>query len=627
MSVDQLNDVDLGPADPFLDDDPSAPHRFRTTYRRQRWYIDPLPTCELAEATDERWPSLSAVKRAWTTHFSKRWDDGNVYDLDPLRVAKFVDENIADLAAMPSSQRIPAMALSARLDLNAAANRGTGVHAAIEALMAGDEALGAKVCPPDYWATVQHLIADLDPTVLHAERVAINRTLGIAGTFDIMLATRFGSFLVDWKSRGADSSHGTYPAEAAQLGGYGGADYLIDTVDGAPKRLALPELTGGLVVSIKPDSYEAYPIDLPTAIDACGEMHAAWRLQSTGQSLARKASGKPISFANQVAAPVEDPAPPGDGTEPGVTRPPAPEPAAPDTQAPTGSDGSATADGHEDGGLSTAGECSGSPATVPDGENTEPVHIGDLLPAAVLELRTRWIQARLATLAASTAARQLVAEGWPATGAPTAPPWTDQQIDALDGLLTGVETTVEAPFPVGDPSKPTADEELRAERQARQAAAEAEAAANAPSPAWFTPEEGGPADPADVEALLAQARALSPVALERAGSWINQAKRLNRPFGTVTDGTWSARCLAVNTAMHAVLAATWEDDETEHVQVLHALTEIATGHRCQPSWLPGPLLGSLTIDQAKSLTDTATAFAAGDPQTSTAVVEIVTRAA
>lgn len=623
MSVDQLNDVDLGPADPFLDDDPSAPHRFRTTYRRQRWYIDPLPTCELAEATDERWPSLSAVKRAWTTHFSKRWDDGNVYDLDPLRVAKFVDENMADLAAMPSAQRIPAMALSARLDLNAAANRGTGVHAAIESLMAGDEALAAKVCPPAYWTTVQRLIAEMAPIVLHAERVAINRRLGIAGTFDIMVATRFGNYLVDWKSRGADSNHGSYPGEAAQLGGYGGADYLIDAIDGAPKRIRLPELAGGLVVSIKPDSYEAYPIDLPTAIEACTQMHAAWRLQSTGQSAARKATGKSFTFA----APVEDPAPRGAATEPGAALPSDPEAAAPDTQAPTVSDGSATADGHEDGGLSTAGGCSGSPATVPDGTNTEPARIGDLLPATVLELRTRWIQARLATLAASTAARQLVAEGWPATGTPTAPPWTDHQIDALDELLTAVETTVEAPFPVGDPSKPTAEEELRAERQARQAAAESEAAANAPSPDWFTPEEGGPADPAHVEALLAQARALSPVALERASSWINQAKRLNRPFGTVTDGTWSARCLAVNTAMHAVLATTWEDDETEHVQVLHALTEIATGHRCQPSWLPGPLLGSLTIDQAKSLTDTATAFAAGDPQTSTAVVEIVTRAA
>lgn len=585
MTIDQLNDLDLGPADPFLDDDPSAPHRFRTTYRRQRWYIDPLPACDIAPATSDRWPSLSAVKRAWTTHFSKRWDDGNVYDLDPLRVAKYVDENITELAAMDTAQRVPAMALSARLDLNAAANRGTGVHAAIEALMGGDEALAAKVCPPDYWVTVQRLIAEMAPTVLHAERVAINRQLGLAGTFDIMVATRFGSFIVDWKSRGADSKHGSYPGEAAQLGGYGGADYLIDTVDGAPKRIKLPELTGGLVVSIKPDSYEAYPIDLATAIEACTEMHAAWRLQSTGQSLARKATGKPYTFAT----PVEDPAPISD--------------------------------------------------TVPDGANTEPdalagtaveaspVHLADVLPAAVLQMRTTWIRARLGTLAASTAARQLVAEGWPATGAPTAPPWTDQQVDALDQLLTSVETTVEAPFPASDPSKPTAEEELRAEQAARQAAADAEAAATSPTPDWFTPDEGGPADPDDVDALLARARSLPPEALERAGSWISQAKRHNRPFGTVTNGVWSARCLAVNTALHTVLADTWEDDETEHAQVLHALVEIATGYRCQPTWLPGPLLGALTIDQAKSLTETATAFAAGDPPTSTALVEIVTRAA
>lgn len=582
MTIDQLNEMDLDQADPFTDDDPSAPHRFRTTYRRQRWYIDPLPTCELAEATDERWPSLSAVKRAWTTHFSKRWDDGNVYDLDPLRVAKFVDENIADLAAMPSTQRIPAMASSARLDLAAAANRGTGVHNAIEALMGGDEQLAAKLCPPEYWGTVQRLIDEMAPTVLHAERVAINRQLGIAGTFDIMLATRFGNFLVDWKSRGADSNHGAYPAEAAQLGGYGGADYLIDTVDGAPKRLQLPALAGGLIVSIKPDSYEAFPIDLAQAIEACTEMHAAWRLQSTGQSAARKATGKPFTFA----AAVEDPVPSAETSVPAGTN---------DEPAQSGS--------------------------------TSPTRVGDVLPEVMLGLRTRWIKARLATLGASTAARQLVAEGWPATGAPTAPPWTDDQIDALDELLTTVETRVEAPFPANDPSKPSAEEELRAERLTRQAAAEAEAATRSPIPDWFTPDEGAPADPADVDALLAQARTLSPEALERAGSWINQAKRLHRPFGTVTDGTWSQRCLAVNTAMHTVLADNWENDETEHVEVLHALVEIATGHRCQPSWLPGPLLGSLTIDQAKSLTETAKAFAAEDPQISTALVQITTRAA
>ena len=291
------------------------PEHFRTTFRKQRWYVDPLPACDLAPATSNRWPSLSALKRSWSGTFSKKWTDGNVYDLDPLRVALYVDEHIAHLATLPTNERVPTMAKAAKADLNAASARGTAVHSAIEALILdGDEEAARKVCHPDYWTTVLDLVASLDPTVLHAETVAISRSKGWAGTFDLIATIKGSTYLIDWKSRGGTSGHGAYEAEGAQLGGYASADYIIAPgTDGTAVRAPLPHLDGGLVVSIKPDGWEAYPVDLDIAKAACVEMHEAWLKLSQGKSTGRKSIGKatwsgPDTLEADLAAslPIED---------------------------------------------------------------------------------------------------------------------------------------------------------------------------------------------------------------------------------------------------------------------------------------------------------------------------------
>ena len=58
-----MADVIVGPADPDL---------FRVNVGRQRWYIDPLPACDIApeDDPDKSYPSISRVKKAdakdWT---------------------------------------------------------------------------------------------------------------------------------------------------------------------------------------------------------------------------------------------------------------------------------------------------------------------------------------------------------------------------------------------------------------------------------------------------------------------------------------------------------------------------------------------------------------------------------
>ena len=270
------------------------PARFRTDYRRQRWYVDPLPACDLADVSGDRWPALSTLKKAWNSTFRKTWaEDGNTYDLDPLRVALYADENWSDLTGQPRAQRVPVMTRSAKADLDVAAKRGTAIHSALDLLLAGDEAGAAAVCHPDYWATVRRMVTDVGIDLVHAERVAISRTNGWAGTFDGIVAIDGKTWLIDWKTRGADSKHGAYEAEAAQLGGYALADYIVvEGPDGNAVRAPLPDLAGGLVISIKPESWEIYPVDLSAAGDACRELKAAWELISTGKSHGRRAVGK-----------------------------------------------------------------------------------------------------------------------------------------------------------------------------------------------------------------------------------------------------------------------------------------------------------------------------------------------
>jgi hypothetical protein len=70
---------------------------------------------------------------------------------------------------------------------------------------------------------------------------------------------------------------------------YGRADYWIvgcdESLNGA-KRIKPLDLAGGLIVSIKPDSYECFPIDLDEGFDYWTDLHAWWQ--------ARRSERRPV---------------------------------------------------------------------------------------------------------------------------------------------------------------------------------------------------------------------------------------------------------------------------------------------------------------------------------------------
>jgi hypothetical protein len=192
-----------------------------------------------------------------------------------------------------------------------ARNRGGDVHRMAEARLYGvelqlpDDAPGAA-----YQPIVAKMMAELAPEMVAAEFVAINRTLnlsGYGGTGDAVLKIDGGLWIVDWKSRGEDSDHAAYGGEGAQVAAYHGAEYwIVDDGQGGAKRIRPLELAGGLIVSIKPDSYEVFPVDLAKAFDHWAATHAWWiAQQSAGRSIGRKwAPGRTRGAGGTTPAPL-----------------------------------------------------------------------------------------------------------------------------------------------------------------------------------------------------------------------------------------------------------------------------------------------------------------------------------
>ena len=274
------------------------PDLFRVDHYGARWYRDPLPACDIAPATNDKWPSVSTIKKAWSKPFRKKLPDGSrTVPLDAYWAAEFVVNNLPAVNALAGD---PAAAIALICDaggrtLNRAAQRGTATHEILETLAAGQDVHEVDV-PDDarpYIPACRAFIADWSPRFLFTEVVAINRTLGFGGTFDCIAEFAGRRWIIDYKSRGGD--HGCYEEEIAQLGGYSLAEYIVlDDGAGGAYRAPMPEVDGAMVVSLNADGYAAYPIDLDQAQAAFRSMHVSWREHRAGQKAARAARGKPM---------------------------------------------------------------------------------------------------------------------------------------------------------------------------------------------------------------------------------------------------------------------------------------------------------------------------------------------
>jgi hypothetical protein len=291
---------------------PADAERFRVEHYRQRWYRDPLPSCKIADATDEEWISITAAKKAWSKEFMKKLETGLVVPLDGYRCGKFVAENKKMLYSLDAQATLELVAGAPRRDLNLASRRGTSVHKMLEECLKGEELdirlLSAEARP--YYDICQQLVADLGVIPLFTEVVSISREIGVGGTADVIAEIPVlgeGAWSLDWKTRNPDSEHGAYEEEACQVVFHAVSDYyIVDDGSGNAIRVRPPEFAGGLVISIKADSYALFPVDIETGRPALENLVIGWRAKRSGQSAARASIGKEVFLETKTSLPEVD---------------------------------------------------------------------------------------------------------------------------------------------------------------------------------------------------------------------------------------------------------------------------------------------------------------------------------
>lgn len=387
---------------------PAHPDDFRVKVGRfnDRWYVDPLPGCELAPAAgpDDIWPSVSGVKKAagrdWTwTSFE--------------RAAAYLETRRNELEGMNAAEIHGRLMEINKAGMGRASGRGTSIHEMMEGLAAGQPPGMVAAEAQPYVPACQQFLDQHQPEWLLSEVVTINRTVGYGGTFDAVLRIDGKVYLVDWKTRKA-GKHGAYPEEGWQLAAYANAEYMIVERDGDAVRTPVPQLDGALIVSICPEGAKVYPVDLDKAWVAFQTLRNFWE----GNQLT--VIGRPVRLAKTERALALDRV--WHPERPAIPEPePTPEDEAPEPVA---------------------------------AEPTEPQPIGPLVDVVTYRL---WVTERMAAVRENKAALRALADVWPAhiPGLRTEHEHTESELEIIAEILDQIERQFGMPFTSPDPRRQT----------------------------------------------------------------------------------------------------------------------------------------------------------------------------
>lgn len=236
--------------------------RQTTPVKGGRFYEDTAQTCELAEATDAHFASLThTLRTCFPTDFTgpTKWN-----------VARAAVHQQIEWRSLPDDQAVRWLVDQADVTLNAAADRGSAIHRALEARLLGqpvDHEDLARNGATEYLAAVDAFLAAAKPEPALVETVAFSRANLTACTLDFLgdlpgLGVR--NAVVDWKSR--TKNHDRRPKEAAQLGGIvemARDGYYMD--DRGYRRQAEIDATG--IVTFAPDGTWAWhPVEPDVAL-------------------------------------------------------------------------------------------------------------------------------------------------------------------------------------------------------------------------------------------------------------------------------------------------------------------------------------------------------------------------
>ena len=173
-------------------------------------------------------------------------------------VAEFVADNPIEVEALRSAPRdhmVNELKETPYRERDAAASRGTEVHALAERLVHGHEV----DVPPELQRYVNQYIRFLDewnPYPVLAEATVANLQWGYAGQLDLVADLPNGErALMDLKT-----SKSVYPDMAPQIGAYRHAEIYLDADDNQ-HSLADLGITASYVVHVTADGYNVHPVN------------------------------------------------------------------------------------------------------------------------------------------------------------------------------------------------------------------------------------------------------------------------------------------------------------------------------------------------------------------------------
>jgi hypothetical protein len=271
---------------------PWAAEHFQVAKFGSRYYADSLPPCELiADPHSEPVPGFSSLKPSKPFRKSVTVGDRKyTVPLDWFRAGEWVKTaNEAERLMQDYADGADAFYRACHAQRDRDFARGHAIHSAAEAALVGQGVLNVNADAEPYIPHLTKWIAD-NVTDVHAIEAVVFGD-GYGGTGDAWVNVRGVSVYLDWKSRGADSSHGIYEEEIAQGGAYTSARYCIVPSDDRQTavRAPLPAASYGLVLSLRPDGVEEFWYDLAGASEAFAWMKDAHSATSTSGKIARAA--------------------------------------------------------------------------------------------------------------------------------------------------------------------------------------------------------------------------------------------------------------------------------------------------------------------------------------------------
>lgn len=168
--------------------------------------------------------------------------------------ADYAVDHWDELSTEGPAKRLALLKQARYADRDAAANRGTQVHALAEKLIVGEE---VEVPDPLAGHVESYLkfLKDWEPDPILVEGVVFSRKHRYGGTLDLVadFPTLGKRLLCDVKT----NRSGVFGDVAAQLAGYRYADFYIDA---DLNEHPMPEVDGCAVIWVRGDSYELVPV-------------------------------------------------------------------------------------------------------------------------------------------------------------------------------------------------------------------------------------------------------------------------------------------------------------------------------------------------------------------------------